>query len=49
MLLVRPVKPGDLDSMAELVTLTRGAITTLPVDRDLLSKRIQQSQIAFAA
>lgn len=49
MLLVRPVQVSDLDSMAELVSLTRGALTTLPVDRDLLARRIQQSQSAFAA
>ena len=49
MLLVRPAKPTDLDAMAELVSLTRGAITTLPVDRDALLRRIGQSRKSFAA
>ena len=49
MLLVRPVQPSDLESLAELVSLTRGAITTLPVDKQLLAKRIRQSQAGFAA
>jgi arginine N-succinyltransferase len=48
MLLVRPVEMSDLESLAELVHLTRGAITTLPVDRDLLARRIYQSQASFA-
>jgi arginine N-succinyltransferase len=48
MLLVRPVEMSDLESLAELVQLTRGAITTLPVDRDLLARRIYQSQASFA-
>ena len=48
MLLVRPVQLSDVDSLAELVTLTRGALTTLPVDRDLLVRRIHQSQGSFA-
>lgn len=47
MLLVRPVQPSDLESLAELVSLTRGAITTLPVDHALLAKRIRQSQASF--
>lgn len=48
MLLVRPVQMSDLESLAELVSLTRGAITTLPVDHDLLERRIRQSQASFA-
>ena len=40
MLLVRPVQLSDVDSLAELVTLTRGALTTLPVDRDLLIRQL---------
>lgn len=48
MLIIRPVRGGDLESMAELVSLTRGALTTLPPDRDLLSRRIEQSLSAFA-
>ena len=49
MLLVRPAKANDLEPMAELVSLTRGAITTLPVDRDVLRRRIEQSNKSFAA
>lgn len=48
MLLVRPVQMSDLESLAELVSLTRGALTTLPVDRELLVRRIRQSQASFA-
>ena len=47
MLLVRPVQMSDLESLAELVSLTRGAITTLPVDRKLLARRIRQSEASF--
>ena len=48
MLLIRPVESGDLEALAELVSLTRGAITTLPPDRDLLAQRVHQSCSAFA-
>lgn len=48
MLIIRPVRAGDIESMAELVSLTRGALTTLPPDRDVLGRRIQQSLSAFA-
>ena len=48
MLIIRPVAEPDLDPLADLVALTRGAITTLPPDRKLLSKRLRQSLAAFA-
>jgi arginine N-succinyltransferase len=47
MLVIRPVRQEDATSMAELVSLTRGAITTLPPDPDLLRRRIRQSEAAF--
>ena len=43
MLLVRPVETRDLDQLYALAALTGVGLTTLPQDRDYLSKRVRNS------
>lgn len=47
MLVLRPVQIEDLDQILDLTTLTGFGLTTLPHDRDLLRKRIRNSQHGF--
>lgn len=47
MLVIRPITLDDLDPLLELTTLTGFGLTTLPHDRDLLRRRIKESQRAF--
>jgi arginine N-succinyltransferase len=48
MVVIRPVEPGDLDSLMELSSQTSFGLTTLPHDRDTLAGRIAESQRGFA-
>lgn len=47
MMVVRPVKEEDLDQLVELASLAGFGLTSLPLDRDLLAKRIAKSQRSF--
>jgi arginine N-succinyltransferase len=47
MVVVRPVQNSDLDQLLALAALTGVGLTTLPQDRDYLSKRIRNSRRAF--
>jgi len=47
MLVIRPVTMDDLDALMELATLTGFGLTTLPKDRDFLTKRITKSLRSF--
>src|SRR3569833_2532085 len=47
MLAIRPIQPEDLDALMELTELTGFGLTTLPHDRDLLKRRIRESQHGF--
>ena len=49
MVLVRPVTAADLEPLLELAKLAGAGLTTLPTDREILSRRIAVSQRAFAA
>jgi arginine N-succinyltransferase len=48
MLVIRPVTSSDLEQFFGLAELTGVGLTNLPKDRELLSKRIRQSEAAFA-
>src|SRR5262245_16503826 len=43
MVFIRPVAAADLDALIELASLAGVGLTTLPRDRELLSKRIRNS------
>lgn len=47
MVFVRPVTLSDLEPLAELAGLAGVGLTTLPKDRDLLTRRIQKSLQSF--
>jgi arginine N-succinyltransferase len=47
MVFVRPVAMSDLDSLVELAALAGVGLTTLPKDRDLLTRRINASLESF--
>src|SRR6185295_11034122 len=47
MLVMRPVKMDDLDALVELAAHTGHGMTTLPKDRNLLQRRIHDSQRGF--
>ncbi|HMK35816.1 MAG TPA: arginine N-succinyltransferase [Desulfomonilaceae bacterium] len=47
MVVVRPVNLDDLDRLSELASSARFGLTSLPKDRDLLRKRIIESQFSF--
>lgn len=48
MVIIRPVEPGDLDSLMELSSKTGVGLTTLPHDAEVLGRRISESQRGFA-
>src|SRR6476661_8829898 len=47
MVLIRPVNTSDLDQLLELAHMAGVGLTTLPKDRELLSKRIARSVRSF--
>src|SRR5215207_7760912 len=47
MVVIRPVAERDLDGLVELASLAGVGLTTLPKDRELLSKRIRRSLDSF--
>jgi len=48
MLIIRPVRPTDLEGLLGLAALTGFGLTTLPRDRDLLAERIDESEHSFS-
>lgn len=49
MVLIRPVRATDLDSLYKLANEVSAGMTTLPADRDALKKKIDRSVESFAA
>lgn len=49
MLVVRPVKEDDLESVLALAAKAETGLTTLPPDRDILSRRIKESVRSFSS
>lgn len=49
MLVMRPVKPKDLDALYELSLSTGGGLTTLPPNREVLNAKIRSSRASFKA
>src|SRR5205823_2395381 len=47
MVVIRPVAAADLDGLVELASLAGVGLTTLPKDRELLTKRIRKSLDSF--
>ena len=48
MMIIRPVRPGDLDDLVRLAEKAEAGMTTLPPDRRLLEKKIEASLRAFS-
>ena len=42
MLIVRPIRDGDIDGLLRLAEAAYPGMTTLPPDREVLSKKIKQ-------
>lgn len=49
MLVLRPVRPDDVDMLYDLSLSTGGGLTTLPPSKDALAKRIGESVASFQA
>ncbi len=47
MMVVRPVREGDLDGLVRLADKAGFGLTSLPADRDLLARRVAQSLDSF--
>ncbi len=47
MIVMRPIRAGDLDALFELSRHTAFGLTTLPQDRDFLARRIEESRASF--
>jgi arginine N-succinyltransferase len=47
MMIIRPVRPDDIDAVENLAKRAKVGLTTLPPDRNLLEKKIVASQMAF--
>lgn len=47
MLIMRPIQTDDLDQLVELASMTSFGLTSLPKDRQLLRRRIEESEHAF--
>ena len=48
MMIIRPVRPADIDALEGLAKSAKVGLTTLPPDRNLLEKKIVASQGAFS-
>jgi arginine N-succinyltransferase len=48
MMIIRPVRPADIDALEGLAKNAKVGLTTLPPDRNLLEKKIVASQGAFS-
>ena len=47
MVVIRPAKKADIDQIMDLASLATYGLTSMPKDRDLLAKRIAQSELSF--
>ena len=47
MLVIRPIKINDCDALYELSALASAGLTTLPHDREVLQRKIKQSEKSF--
>jgi len=47
LLVVRPIVSDDLDALYKLAKQAKAGITTLPLDRDVLEKRINEAVLSF--
>lgn len=47
MVFIRPVSRSDIDQLVELAAMAGFGLTSLPKDRELLEKRIAQSELSF--
>jgi arginine N-succinyltransferase len=45
---VRPARAGDFDAMYDMASATGGGFTNLPIDKDALAGKLEQSAAAFA-
>ena len=48
MVFIRPIRAADLDALFELAGQTGYGMTTLPPDRAVLQRRIEESELAFS-
>ncbi len=48
MVVIRPTRMADLDDLAKLAETAGFGLTSLPKDRDLLARRIAQSEYQFS-
>ena len=48
MIFIRPIRATDLDALLELAGQTGYGMTTLPPDRAVLQRRIEESELAFS-
>ena len=47
MLVIRPVRMDDLDELVELALKADFGLTSLPRDRELLRRRVKESEFSF--
>ena len=47
MLIIRPIQKTDLDQLFALSALASAGLTSLPSDREVLQRKIKQSQKSF--
>lgn len=48
MVFIRPIRAADLDALVDLAGQTGYGMTTLPPDRAVLQRRIEESELAFS-
>ena len=47
MFVVRPIQENDIEQLMTLASQAKAGLTTLPHDRKILEKRIEESLIGF--
>ncbi len=48
MIILRPIRIKDLDSLLDLASMTRFGLTSLPPDKEILKRRVQESLQGFS-